>query len=78
MQDEKLLEHLCNLSKLTLTEEEVKDFVRSSMARHKVPSFVAFVEAFPMNAAGKIQKFKLREWAVEYLNLQEAASIETA
>lgn len=62
----------------TLTEEEVKDFVRSSMARHKVPSFVAFVEAFPMNAAGKIQKFKLREWAVEYLNLQEAASIETA
>ena len=62
----------------TLTEEEVKDFVRSSMARHKIPSFVAFVESFPMNAAGKIQKFKLREWAVEYLNLQEAASIETA
>ena len=61
-----------------LTEEEVKDFVRSSMARHKVPSFVAFVDGFPMNAAGKIQKFKLREWAVEYLNLQEAASIETA
>ena len=48
------------------------------MARHKIPSFVAFVESFPMNAAGKIQKFKLREWAVEYLNLQEAASIETA
>ncbi len=62
----------------TLTEEEVKDFVRSSMARHKVPSFVAFVDEFPMNAAGKIQKFKLREWAVEHLNLQEAASIETA
>lgn len=62
----------------TLTEEEVKDFVRSSMARHKVPSFVAFVDQFPMNAAGKIQKFKLREWAVEQLNLQEAASIETA
>lgn len=61
-----------------LTEEEVKDFVRSSMARHKVPSFVAFVDEFPMNAAGKIQKFKLREWAVEQLNLQEAASIETA
>ena len=61
-----------------MTEEEVKDFVRSNMARHKIPSFVAFVESFPMNAAGKIQKFKLREWAVEYLNLQEAASIETA
>ena len=62
----------------TMTEEEVKEFVGSSMARHKIPSFVAFVDSFPMNAAGKIQKFKLREWAVEYLNLQEAASIETA
>ena len=62
----------------TMTEEEVKAFVGSSMARHKIPSFVAFVDSFPMNAAGKIQKFKLREWAVEYLNLQEAASIETA
>ncbi|MDD3192315.1 MAG: AMP-binding protein [Oscillospiraceae bacterium] len=62
----------------TLTEEEVKDFVRSSMARHKIPSYVTFVEEFPMNAAGKIQKFKLREWAVEHLNLQEEASIETA
>ena len=62
----------------TMTEEEVKAFVGSSMARHKIPSFVAFVDSFPMNAEGKIQKFKLREWAVEYLNLQEAASIETA
>lgn len=61
-----------------MTEQEVKDFVLSSMARHKVPSYVAFMEEFPMNAAGKIQKFKLREWAVDYLNLQEEASIETA
>ena len=31
-----------------------------------------------MNAAGKIQKFKMREWAVQELNLGEAANIETA
>lgn len=61
-----------------LTEEEVKAYVKSHMARHKVPKFVAFIEEFPMTASGKIQKFKLREWAVEHLNLQDAASIETA
>ncbi len=60
------------------TEEELKAYVKSHMARHKVPKYIAFMEAFPMTASGKIQKFKLREWAIEYLNLQDAASIETA
>ena len=31
-----------------------------------------------MNAAGKILKYKMREQAVEKLNLQAANSIETA
>ena len=48
------------------------------MARHKVPKYVRFVDSFPMTASGKIQKFKMREEAIEYLNLQEDASIETA
>jgi fatty-acyl-CoA synthase len=48
------------------------------MARHKVPSYVAFVDSFPMNAAGKIMKYKMREWAIEYLGLHDAASIVTA
>ena len=62
----------------TATEDEIKDFVRSHMAKHKVPRYVAFVDDFPMNAAGKILKYKMREWAVELLNLQAANSIETA
>ncbi len=62
----------------TCTEQEIKDFVRSHMARHKVPSYIAFVKSFPMTASGKIQKFKMREWAIEQLSLQDAASIETA
>ena len=62
----------------TMTEDEVKDLVRAHMARHKVPSYVAFMDEFPMTGSGKIQKFKLREWAVDHLKLQDAASIETA
>ncbi len=61
-----------------VTEEEMKDFVRSHIARHKVPKFIRFVEEFPMTASGKIQKYKLREMAIEDLQLQEAAGIETA
>ena len=34
--------------------EEIKAFVLSHMAKHKVPRYIEFVEAFPMNAAGKI------------------------
>lgn len=61
-----------------MTEQEVKDLVKSHMARHKVPSYVRFMDAFPVTASGKIQKFKLREEAIEILKLQDAANIETA
>ncbi len=45
----------------TMTEQEMKNFVAASMARHKVPRYVDFVDKFPMNAAGKILKYKMRE-----------------
>ena len=62
----------------TSSEEEIKEFVLSHMAKHKVPRYVGFVKEFPMNAAGKILKYKMREEAVELLKLQKANSIETA
>jgi len=62
----------------SLTEEELKEYVMSHMAKHKVPRYVAFVDSFPMNAAGKILKYKMREQAVDMLNLHDAKAIETA
>lgn len=61
-----------------MTEDELKDFVRENIARHKVPRYVEFVDSFPMNAAGKILKYKMRENATEKLKLTEAARIATA
>jgi len=61
-----------------LTEEDVKEFCRQNIARYKVPFYVDFVEEYPMTASGKIQKYKLREAAVERYGLQEAAEMETA
>ncbi len=60
------------------TVEEMKDYIQSHMARHKVPKYIEFVDAFPMNAAGKIQKYKMREAAIERLGLANAAGIDTA
>ena len=62
----------------TATEDEIKDFVREHMAKHKTPRYVTFVDAFPMNAAGKILKYKMREDAVKLLNLVDASKIVTA
>jgi len=53
----------------SMTEEEMKDFISAQLARHKVPRYIDFVTSFPMNAAGKIQKFKMREEAVKKLGL---------
>ena len=60
------------------TESEIREYVASHMAKHKTPRYVDFVEAFPMNAAGKILKYKMREMAVEKLGLKKAEEIETA
>jgi len=53
----------------SLSEEGLQQTVRGSLARHKVPKYVKFVEGFPMTASGKIQKYKLREAAIEELGL---------
>ncbi|MFA6829082.1 MAG: AMP-binding protein, partial [Saccharofermentanales bacterium] len=60
------------------SEEEIKEFVLSHMAKHKVPRYVDFVSEFPMNAAGKILKYKMREAAIERHQLQNASKIVTA
>ena len=50
-----------------LTEEDVRDYAVTKIARFKVPKHVFFVDEFPLTASGKIQKFILREKAEELL-----------
>ena len=61
-----------------ITEAEMKQYILDHMAKHKVPKYIDFVDEFPMNAAGKILKYKMRENAVEKYGLQKAASTVTA
>ena len=53
----------------SVTQQEMTDYIKASMARHKVPRYIEFVDAFPMNAAGKVLKYKMREDAARRLNL---------
>ncbi|MBR2937345.1 MAG: AMP-dependent synthetase, partial [Oscillospiraceae bacterium] len=53
----------------SVTVEEMSDYIKASMARHKVPKYIEFVDSFPMNAAGKILKYKMREDAAARLGL---------
>ena len=59
----------------SMTAEELQDYVRKNMAKHKVPRYVDFVEAFPQNAAGKILKYKMREDAAKRLNIAKVEGI---
>ena len=53
----------------SITVDEMADYIKANMARHKVPKYIEFVESFPMNAAGKILKYKMREDAATRLGL---------
>jgi fatty-acyl-CoA synthase len=55
------------------SEEEIIEFCKESMANYKVPRYVKFISGseFPLTGSAKVQKFKLRERAVEELGLEE-------
>ncbi len=58
----------------TATEEEMREFARGQIAHFKIPRYFKFVDAFPMTVTGKVQKYVMRETAVQELGLESAAS----
>ncbi len=45
----------------SVTDEELKAFVKERLAPYKYPRFIEFVDELPKTATGKIQRFRLRE-----------------
>ncbi len=54
----------------TSDEEEMRAYGAAHMAMHKVPRYFILTDSFPMNAAGKILKYKMRENSIEQLGLK--------
>jgi fatty-acyl-CoA synthase len=61
-----------------LTGDELARYCRGRIATFKIPRHWKFVDAFPMTVTGKVQKFRMREVAIEELGLRQAAGIRTA
>ena len=62
----------------TPDEEEIREFCKGKIAHYKIPRYVKMTAEFPMTVTGKVQKFRMREMAIEELGLHKAAGIETA
>jgi fatty-acyl-CoA synthase len=61
-----------------LSVDDVRAFCQGRIAHFKVPRYVHVTDEFPMTVTGKVQKYKMRESAIELLGLEAAAGIETA
>lgn len=48
-----------------ITSDELKEYCKGKISFHKIPKYIEFIEAYPMTASGKIQKFLLREMSKE-------------
>ncbi len=62
----------------TLTGDELGEFCKGQIATYKIPRHWKIVSEFPMTVTGKVQKFRMRETAVQELGLEAAARVKTA
>jgi fatty-acyl-CoA synthase len=80
--DERYGEEICAWVKTRegaeIDEQAVRDFCQGKIAHYKVPRYVRTLDEFPMTVTGKVQKYELRERAIEELGLQDAAKVATA
>jgi fatty-acyl-CoA synthase len=54
--------------------DELREWCADKIAHFKVPRYVKVVDEFPMTVTGKVQKFKMREQAIEELDLESAVA----
>ena len=52
-------------------EGEIKKFAGQHIAAFKIPRYIRFVDAFPVSATGKIQRFKMSQKMVAELDLKK-------
>ncbi len=62
----------------SLDAEAVRAFCQGRIAHYKIPRYVKTVDAFPMTVTGKVQKFKMRDQAIDELGLADSAAVRTA
>jgi fatty-acyl-CoA synthase len=56
------------------SSDEIKEFCKDKISKHKIPRYIQFTEQYPMTASGKIQKFRLKEQAISLAGDVQAQS----
>lgn len=54
--------------RVSVTLEEIREYCKGKISRHKIPRFIELTDSYPMTASGKIQKYLLREKSKELLS----------
>jgi fatty-acyl-CoA synthase len=52
------------------TEEEIRQYCKERLPNSHLPRYIKFIREFPTTPLGKVQKFKMREMAVEEYGLK--------
>ena len=52
-----------------LSQGDLDQFCRGKLAGFKIPRHLLLLDDYPMTSSGKVQKFRLREMALESLKL---------
>ena len=58
-------------SEESATVDEIREYCKGKIAHFKIPKYIWFVTEFPMTVTGKLQKFRMREMAIEKLQHQK-------
>lgn len=56
-----------------VTGEALSDWGRGKMASHKIRRHWKFIDGFAMTVTGKIQKFRMREIAIDETELEQGS-----
>jgi len=59
----------------TASENEMHNYCKDQIAHFKIPKHIWFVDEFPMTVTGKLQKFRMREIAIEKLKPDDHAQL---
>ncbi len=58
-----------------MSEEELRAHCKGSLAHFKIPAHIRFVDEFPMTVTGKLQKFRMREIAIEEMQQESGKPV---
>ena len=51
-------------------ESDIREYCKDQIAQFKIPRYICFVDGFPMTVTGKLQKYRMREIAIDKLDLK--------